>query len=294
MSRENSLLATPAQEAVFLELMDDVEGLVSPPDICMQLFDLIHSTDTGIKEISNIVSVDPNLTARILRIANSSFFNLSRKIDTVSRAVNVIGTNELYQLVLSISVVKSFSNIPGELVKMETFWRHSVYTAVLSRSLATYANVLHPERLFVAGLLHDLGSLVLYHQKSDEISELLLVADGDEEVMYQAEMDTFGFSHAHIAAHLLQKWRVPKNLLEAVRWHHQPDQARDASMDAHILFIANQLVNGSDQGNFMAAPKDNIQISSDMLREIGLDEEQLLLAFEAAAEQFPSVMIAFE
>jgi len=204
----------------------------------------------------------------------------------------VIGTSELYQLVLSVSAVKTFTSIPNELVGMDTFWRHSVYTGLLARSLATRANILHPERLFVSGLMHDIGSLVLYHQRPDAMRDILLVAEGDEEVLYQAELDHFRLSHATIAGYLMEQWQLPEELLDAVTWHHQPERAEKARMEAHILYLANHLVNESEQGNFMGSPRADIQIPEALLEVIGLQEDELFFAFEEAAEQFPSTIQA--
>jgi HD-like signal output (HDOD) protein len=292
MISHNNGLARQEQNPSIIELLDDVEGLVSPPDVCMRLFELIHAPNTGAKEIAAVVGVDPNLTARLLRIANSSFYNFSRKVDTVSRAVTIIGNAELYQLVLSISTVKTFTNIPNELVRMETFWHHSVYTGLLSRALAIRANVLHPERLFVAGLMHDLGSLVLYHQRPDAMRDILMIAEGDEEVLYQAELERFRFSHASVAGHMMTRWQLPDALVEAVNWHHQPEQADLAATEAHILYLANHLVNESERGNFMGMPKADIQISKSLLEIVGLNEDELFFAFEEAAEQFPATIQA--
>jgi len=225
-------------------------------------------------------------------MANSCFYSFSRKIDTVTRAVTVIGNTELYQLVLSISAVKTFNTIPNELVKMETFWRHSVYTGLLARSLAVRANVLHPERLFVAGLMHDIGSIILYHQRPDAMRDILLMAEGDEEVLYQAEQERFEFSHASVAGHLMDQWQLPEELIDAVRWHHDPQQAQVARMEACILYISNHLVNESEQGNFMGSPKADIRIPQAMLDEIGLQEDELFFAFEEAAGQFPVTLQA--
>lgn len=291
ISRETPLVRQPQQESV-VSLLDDVEGLVSPPDVCMRIFEVLHAPASGASEIAEIVSVDPNLTARLLRLANSSFYNFSGKIDKVSRAVAIIGNAELYHLVLSVSAVKSFSNIPNDLIDMETFWRHSVYTGLLARALATRAHVLHPERLFVAGLLHDIGSLVLYHQRPEAMRDILLLADGDEEVLYQAELERFQLSHASVAGQLLEKWQIPVELQEAVRWHHQPDQAQKARLEAHILYLANHLVNESEQGNFMGSPKADIQLSQALLEVVGLDENELFFAFEEAAEQLPTTLQA--
>jgi putative nucleotidyltransferase with HDIG domain len=281
----------PQQDSV-VALLDDVEGLVSPPGVCLRLFELIHAPTTGVKDIAAVVGVDPNLTSRLLRLANSSFYNFARKIDTISRAVAVIGTAELYQLVLSVSAVKTFSSIPNELVKMDTFWRHSVYTGLLARALAIRINVLHPERLFVSGLMHDIGSLVLYHQRPDAMRDILLVAEGDEEVLYQAELDTFRLNHATVAGYLMEQWQLPEELIDAVTWHHQPERAEKARMEAHILYLANHMVNESEQGNFMGSPRADIQLPQALLDVIGLQEDELFFAFEEAAEQFPATIQA--
>lgn len=291
ISQNSSLASLPKYEAV-VTLLDDVEGLVSPPDVCMRVFELIHSPMTGTRELAAVVGVDPNLTARLLRIANSAFYSFSRKIDTISRAVTVIGTTELYQLVLSVSAVRTFTNIPNDLVKIDTFWRHSVYTGLLARALAVRASVLHPERLFVAGLMHDIGSLVLYHQRPEAMRDILLVAQGDEEVLYQAELEHFQFTHASVGGELMERWRLPAGLVEAVTWHHEPERAQNARMEAHILHLAGHLVNESGQGNFMGIPRSAPQLSQVLLDVVGLDENELVFAFEEAAEQFPSTLQA--
>ena len=290
MIRQNMIANKKPEQESLVSLLDDVEGLVSPPDVCMRLFDLIQSPSTSADDIANVVAVDPNLTARLLRVANSAFYRFRRKIDTISRAITIIGTTELYQLVLSVSAVKSFSNLPNDLVTMNTFWRHSVYTGLLARALAVRANILHPERLFVSGLMHDVGSLVLYNQRPEEMRDLLLIADGDEEVLYQAEISQFSFSHASVAAHLMDKWQLPEELVLSIKWHHQPELAEKASMEAHILFLANHLVNESEQGNFMGSPRADIRVPEAMLEIVGLTEDELFFAFEEAAEQFSSTL----
>jgi len=291
ISHQKPLNVQPKQDSI-VALLDNVEGLVSPPGVCLRLFELIHAPTTGVKDIAAVVGVDPNLTTRLLRLANSSFYNFARKIDTISRAVAVIGTAELYQLVLSVSAVKTFSSIPNELVKMDTFWRHSVYTGLLARALAIRINVLHPERLFVSGLMHDIGSLVLYHQRPDAMRDILLVAEGDEEVLYQAELDTFRLNHATVAGYLMEQWQLPEELIDAVTWHHQPERAEKARMEAHILYLANHMVNESEQGNFMGSPRADIQLPQALLDVIGLQEDELFFAFEEAAEQFPATIQA--
>jgi HD-like signal output (HDOD) protein len=131
---------------------------------------------------------------------------------------------------------------------------------------------------------------VLYHQRPEEMRDILLTADGDEELPCQAEQDQFGFTHASVADSLLEKWMIPEELQQAVCWHHQPERARTARFEAHILYLANLLVNESEQGNFMGIARTDIELSRDSMDEVGLNEDELYFAFEDAAEQFPAMI----
>ena len=148
--------------------------------------------------------------------------------------------------------------------------------------------MLHPERLFVAGLLHDIGSLVLYHYRPDAMRDLLLVAQGDEEVLYHAERESLGFTHAGLAGALLGEWQLPEELQQAVCWHHEPGLAQVARVEAHLVYLSNLVVNESDQGNFMGAPGDDALVNQAILDELRIDRDALISAYDEAAEQFPS------
>lgn len=228
----------------------EVSGLVSPPDIYVKVFDLMESPNATAEQMGQVISQDPSLTARLLKIVNSPFYNFSARIDTVSRAIAVVGLRELYSLVVAVSAVKSFSAIPNDVVNMDTFWRHSIYCGIISRLLAKRCHVLHPERLFIAGLLHDIGNLVIYNRVPDIAKKLLASADGDEEKLYRAELDELGFTHADLGGELLKQWSLPEGLRDAVTCHHTPGRATAAEMEAAIVHIANVLANQSELGAF--------------------------------------------
>lgn len=232
------------------EIVDDVSYLVSPPDICVKVFDLIESNDASAKEIGDVISNDPSLTAKLLKLVNSSFFNFARRIDTVSRAVTILGVRELYSLVIAVSAIRSFSNLPIKLVNIDTFWRHSLYTGIISRNLARQCRVLHPERLFVAGLLHDIGSLALYAKLPEVMRDLLLISDGDENIMHQAELADLGFTHGDVGGALTERWNLPDALSEAIRYHHIPAHATASQIEAAIVHLAETLANRSEIGAF--------------------------------------------
>ena len=253
-------------------LLEDVSYLVSPPDICVKVFELVESNDASAQELGDVIGRDPSLTARLLRLVNSAFYNFNRRIDTVSRAVTVIGVRELYSLVIAVSAVKTFANLPNNLVNIDTFWRHGIYTGLIARALAKQCRVLHPERLFVAGMLHDIGSLVLYNRMPEVCSDLLLVCDGDEGILHQAELAELGFTHADLGAALLGTWMLPETLQEAVGYHHMPSYAMQSELEASIVHLADNLANRSLLGAFCEHPSAAAAVDASTWNAIGVEE----------------------
>lgn len=256
-------------------LVADVTGLVSPPGICLKLAELVQSPDSSVQAFAEVIIRDPNLTARLLRLVNSSFYGLRTPVDTVSRAIAMVGTRDLYTMALAISAVKSFSRIPNPIINMDTFWRHSIYTALIARILAMRCRVLHPERLFIAGLLHDIGIVVLCSRLPDLARDLLLIARGDEELYCAVEMDELGFSHADLGALLLRNWNLPETLIETVALHHRPAVAVSAKVDTAIVHIANVLANRSGIGAYCEEIDGHSAIDEAALAALGLGPANL-------------------
>ena len=285
----------PAKPETAALWVNEVSGLVSPPDVCIKVFDLIESNDASAHAIGAVISKDPNLTLRLLKIVNSSYYNYSSKIDTVSRAITIVGVSELYSLVIAITAVKSFSYIPHNVINMDTFWRHSLFCAITARLLATRLNVLHPERLFVAGLMHDIGSLILYHRAPEACRELLLLAKGDENLLHQAELEEFGFSHADIGALLLKIWHIPEAQCEAVGCHHQPHKATTAQMETAIIHVANALANHTEIGAFCELPMTELQVDEVVWEQLQLSADELdpETLLQEAGQQFADMISIF-
>lgn len=242
------------------QLVSSVSYLVSPPEIHFRLEEVLESPHAGWQDMADVVSQDPNLSARLLKLANSAFHG-RRNIETLSRAVALLGTRVLYDLAVGVAALGVFQKIPVGLVDVSVFWRHSLYTAIIAKLLARRCNVLHPERLFVAGLLHDVGCLVLYMTHPEEMREALLIAKGDEELIARKEQELLGFDHAEVGARLLQVWKLPESTTEAIRHHHNPAAAPDLTLDIAIVHLASVLANRVDEGSFsgeagFAAPLD--------------------------------------
>ncbi|MGC1953534.1 MAG: HDOD domain-containing protein [Gammaproteobacteria bacterium] len=253
----------------------ETSDLASPPEICATVFDLLRSPTASARDFGEVISRDPNLTARLLRMVNSSFYGLPTSVDTVSRAIAIIGNRELHSLMLAVTAAISFANIASTLVNMDTFWRHSVYCALLSRALARRCRVLHPERLFVLGLLHDLGSLVIYRRVPQLAAQLLEQAQGSEQALYHLELEQLGFSHADVGGLLLRRWSLPETLQQAVQYHHNPADAPNVVMEANIVHIGDILANCSELGAFSEQPAAEHCVAPQTWQALGLSEAQI-------------------
>ena len=262
-------------EEIANKWIKQVSGLVSPPDICIRVFELIESQTASIKQIGEVISQDPNLSARLLKIVNSPYYHFSTRIDTISRAITVVGIRELSSLIIAISAVKTFSNIPNHLVNIDTFWRHSIYTALIARALATRCDVLHPERLFVSGLLHDIGSLIIYNRVPDMARELLMQANGNEMTLYEKENNTIGLTHAYLGGRLLESWMLPKILRDSITYHHEPGRSKLAPLESAILHIAEALANRSILGAFCENPCGDDAIDPEAWAALPVNEEDI-------------------
>lgn len=180
------------------ELVEDVTDLVTLPEIYLQIRKTIDDPDSSLADLTKIVSQDPNVATRILKIANSSFFGFATEITSISRAIVIMGLSHLHDLVLATSIVKSFKGVSKELVDMKEFWINSVHCAIISRLLADRCNVLDSERLFVSGLLHNIGHLVLYKKLPVKITEILTCAKLQNIPVAQLEKHILGFDYAEV------------------------------------------------------------------------------------------------
>ncbi len=229
------------------ELVKGVAKLASLPEVCIRVNEMVDDPRSSAADIADVISRDTALTAQLLRMANSAFYNFPSKVDTISRAVIVVGERELRYLVLALSAVRSFSSIPVELINMASFWRHSVYCGVVARLVASHCHVLHSERLFVAGLLHDVGMLVMMNRAPDEEKLAFERSNAlDEAALDQAEQEIFGFGHADVGLALMEQWNLPIALCETVGCHHNVAKAEEARLDAAIVHIADVIANRAE------------------------------------------------
>lgn len=222
------------------DLVTDNVQLLSLPEVCLRIQQLAEDPQADMTEFGQLVIQDPALTTRLLKLVNSAYYGFPGRIDTVSRAVNLVGIAELRNLTLAMAAMEVFGGLENERFDMLGFWRHSVYCALVARFLARHARVLHAERLFIAGLLHDVGRLLIFGLLPEAALRILQrVADG--EAPGAAERAELGFDHAAVGYELLSLWRLPDALRNAVAAHHRPETADTARLEAALVHIADRI-----------------------------------------------------
>lgn len=219
-------------------LVQEVHHLFSLPDVAIRLNELMDQPDTSNQQLVDVVQLDAGLAATVLRLANSAWYGLPSKVDTISRAITLIGHQALRDLVLSTAVITSFKGIPEEFVNMLDFWDNSVNCGVVCRNLAKRCGVKNAERMFLAGLLHKIGRLVFYAARPVQYRQVLQDKDRGEAAIVEAERFVFGFTYAELGAALLRAWRVPEVLDEIVAFQLFPEQCQGHPREAAILHVA--------------------------------------------------------
>ena len=224
------------------QLLERSGDLGSLPAVVIRINQAIDDPSSNATTIGRIVNEDPALTAQLLKLVNSPFYGFRSRIDTVFRAIAIIGHRELRHLVLTAHALKTFSDMPNELVSMPQFWRRSLSIGVMTRVLASYARERDIERLFISGLLHDIGSLLIYQQIPHEASELIRRSRREGVWLRDLEEQEMGFDHAEVGGALLEAWGLPAVLVEAVRYHLQPEKApEDHQKAAYLVHLAHEI-----------------------------------------------------
>lgn len=233
---QDALLRPPLSPRL---LVEEVQHLFSLPDVALRLNELVGDPDTTNKEIVEVLQLDAGLAATVLRLANSAWYGLSSKVDTLSRAVTLIGHGALRDLVLAAAFIKRFQGIPGEFVNMKSFWDNSVACGVVARNLSRRCRLRESEQMFLAGLLHKIGRLVFFEARPRQYREVLAqAADSSEAALVASERQVFGFHHADLGGELLRSWRLPPLLGVVVT--HQLDSGvlTDYPRERAILQVA--------------------------------------------------------
>ena len=222
-------------------LVDNVLQLISLPEIYLRLQQTIDDPLHTRQQVAEVVAYDPALSARVLRIANSSYYGFPRNIDTVESAVGIIGEMDLRNLVLATTVIGSMNSLQYTGVDIDEFWLHSLRTGITARLIAASVGGCDKEIMFLAGILHDLGILVMYQQDDSLAAAINRQINKQHQLRDQAERELLGFDHAEVGGLLISAWGLSADLCELTQCHHQYQLASEQARGSQVLSLANQL-----------------------------------------------------
>lgn len=230
----------PAALKVRVQRLKSVPTL---PKLLERISAALEDTEVDFARVGELIEVDQALTAQILRLANSAFYSQAGRVAHVGQALLTLGA------VVTRSVVLSSSVLEFRRVALKGFWEHSLGCAVVAGAIAKVTGRGAPEEVTAAGLLHDIGKVILYKEMPDVFEHLVGIAEGQRRAFRQVEHDLLGTDHAEIGGWMVERWRLPAALREPIRYHHQPALAQVAPDETAIVHVANVLVRALNYGN---------------------------------------------
>jgi len=221
--------------------MEQIDSLPSLPPVLLRVADMIQNPATSSAQLAGVILEDQALTARLLRLVNSPFYGFPRQIATVTETLTMLGFRPVQNLLITASVVDLLGTEDIPEFSQVGLWQHAVGTAVAARLLARSAGHEGQEAMFVAGLLHDVGKQVQLQCARGEFVEALTLARTQDLPLHVAEERVWGFDHCRVGRALLESWKLPARLCEAVACHHRPGAAEQAQWESAIIHIADIL-----------------------------------------------------
>jgi putative nucleotidyltransferase with HDIG domain len=230
------------QPVTLEQLIGKGQDLPSLPEIYLRVSEQLEDETSTVQQIGNTVQNDPAITTRVLKMVNSAYYGMPNEVASVSQAVSLLGRERLKHILIGSVLRGVFSELENPAFSMQVFWQHSIKTAIIARQLATQVSAIkEPESMFTAGLLHDIGKLLLFNKVPDR----MLAA---EEYMIQkrvdaltAELSQVGVTHTAVGEALMDHWGLPQLLIDCTRNHHEvvhDGPNRDAT---HLIYLANCL-----------------------------------------------------
>ncbi|MBU8849331.1 MAG: HDOD domain-containing protein [Desulfobacterales bacterium] len=216
--------------------VEGISSLPTTPDVLRRILVTIEQPDISLNKISNFISNDPALTTKILKMVNSAIYGFPGRISSVSHATVLLGLNVIKGLLIGTSVFELMQK------SMLGLWEHSLNCAITARLIAQRKGLKEPEDIYAAGLLHDIGKVVLILQFPKEYEKVMNETDMEDITIIEVEKNHFPETHAGVGSWLAKKWNFPLNLVESIKYHHEPHLSKNAPLETAIVHLSDTLV----------------------------------------------------
>ncbi len=255
-----------------MSLVAQLHTLPSLPSLYFRIMDALASPDSSLEQIGGIIASDPSMTAKILQLVNSAFFGIARRISNPVEAVQFLGVGRVRSLVLSLHVFSCFDDVRVKNFSIERVWKHSLSTGLVAQKIARMqkADRAFTDEAYVAGMLHDIGKVMLAASLPDLYEKAVNLAVDEKLPLGEAEREIFGVTHAQVGAYLLGLWGLPITIVEAVAFHHEPQMSGVKTFSPlTTVHVARALERQLHEPEANAA---EVAIDTEYLSELDLDD----------------------
>jgi putative nucleotidyltransferase with HDIG domain len=270
------------------QVLEGIGSLASLPEAYQEIVRVLNDPQSSIENFAEVIGRDPNITARILKLANSAFYGWGDQVETITKAIQILGTQQIRDLVTATLVLDYFHGVSPDLIDMKSFWRHSVGTAIAAKTLANFLPRRNPERAFVAGLLHDVGRLVIYLRLPEETNAIFAAYGKTAKLLSDAETEVLGFDHAKLGGELLKAWNFPPKIVMAVEFHHHPLTGLENPLESAVVHIADTISHAMQLGSSGELYPPPFKAKA--WERLGLSAEVFLPTFDEVDRQFDHIV----
>ncbi len=218
-------------------IIDEAQKLPTLPAVANKITKLLNDPTCTALKVSEVIDKDQSLTIRVLRLVNSAFYSLASQVSNVRHAVALLGFRTISQMVITISVFDVFKGGYGNEFDREGFWKHSIGCAVLSQKIAQLTNYSKVDDCFTAGLLHDIGKVVLDQYLHEEMVKVIQLTKRNDISFTDAEKEVLGLNHADIGGQVMNNWKIPVPMVVAVKYHHTLLEEREETEIGRDLIV---------------------------------------------------------
>ena len=269
---------------------DDIR-IPSPPSIAVRILEAVKKDNASFNKLAKIISSDPALAAKILMVANSSFYALPQKVDSIAKALTILGTKTLKNIALSFVIAKGLRGPSEGGFDFDFFWKRAVTAAVSAEVLSAVIDKKN-EDIFVTALLQDIGIVVMYLCRANDYLKVLDDKRASSLAIEEAERKIFGFDHQEFGSELLKNWGIPESIYEPVRYHHNYSNIpQNFQLASHLLFLSDKM--SSVYHGTRSAEKIQ-DIKSVLCSDYGMNEEDLESMIDSVANKSVEILSFFE
>ncbi len=221
------------------KIIRHIEEIPTLPIVSQRIMEIMANEDTSYHDMVKVVENDQSIALKILKIANSAFYSSLSKVSSLEHAMIKLGMKEVKSIVLGISVHNFFSTKSNGTFDRERFWKHAIVCSQVAKYLAGYYRIGNDDTLFLAGLTHDMGKVVIDQYFHDDFVEIIDYLDSNNTTFSEAEKAVIGTTHYQIAAKLLNQWKFPRKVIMSILYHHAPWADEGMEKGSVILYLAN-------------------------------------------------------